>query len=310
MAYHHDTIIRPMLAELSSREEIELIEHVPASLDFFTDQQAFKLHLPGAVAAITEVASVSDVIILTDFWNPLVPVIASLCYANGIPMPKLCSIFHGGVNLVDDLCHGISFAREYEAYLNTVYHRVAVPECCQYLCGAPGKVASPFPWVGPAKTSPVSSSNRVYFPHRFEADKGCDDFVALAEVLECTNLSFVVFGDKPELTCFPPNIVFVGRKPRTELFQIYRQGGWVWSSVRSEIYAYAVREAMACGLTPCVNWHAAYDFVPDRFKYSCISEAAEMLSAGNMMTEAEQDEAMQGWETHTSQLISNLLEGL
>jgi glycosyltransferase involved in cell wall biosynthesis len=308
MAYHHDTIIKPLLTELESR--VDLVAHVPASLDFFTEQQSFTLHMPGAVASIPAVAMDSDVIILTDFWNPLVPIIASLCYAHDIPVPKLCSIFHGGIEIQGDLCHGIEFARDYEAYLNTVYHRVAVPACCLHLCNARGKVASPFPWVGPPLSAPGANRTHVYFPHRFAPDKGSEDFIEIARAMVDTDLVFAVFGDRPYGWDFPPNMIFLGRQPRAELFARYRKGGWVWSSVKSEIYAYAVREALACGLTPCVNSHPAYDFIPERFRYWSLDDAEALLRSNATITDEEHSTATQGWGSHTSELVSNLLGGL
>jgi hypothetical protein len=316
LGYHERNITEPILREL--REQGAAIHRVGGSLDFFVPDAFDEVRLSVSMAARVD-ASQWDVVFCVDWWNFAVPSLAWSAQRTWTPLVGIC---HGSVGLESDVALDVPGAKDYEAYLLSVFseiytHAPWVSEAVK--CSeSPRSICqlSPLPFPYTEQLSRVRTDRQptkaVIYAHRWAPDKGNDVFADFAREVRRQGLPFrLIVTDEAARTdnrLDGLNVEVMPRMSQQALRELaYHVGGYAWSSARSEIAAYAVHDLISYGLHPLVSYHPAYDHLPALSHWNDVKEAARIVDGGVGMWSRTWAHITEGWRDNARNIAEAIL---
>lgn len=301
LVYHERTIVAPLLAELTRRGYT--VERAGGTMAFFIPDH-YPRQVDEWVKDIPSTLEPYDFVLFLDWFHPAVPLYLYRAMTGG-HKPPFYGLLHGSVALEGDVAREIPGAVEYERFLLDVYDAVFVHHLqfvqmvggYHWPTGALEVVPFPMDTVLAHLRPDLPARRRVVFPHRWDFDKGNDTFTEFAHRAAAHGIECIVTAAPPPNAADLP-VAFVGRLSPEALRGLCAQGGYVWSSVRQDVVAYAVWECLAWGLHPLLSDHPAYWMFPPGTHWTSYNHALGMVLAGDRLDN-------ETWETLTAPLRFN-----
>lgn len=315
LGYHEKTVVEPILNQLEIMGA--KITRSGGNMDFFIKDNQENMIWNWVSAPLACNLKDYDVVFFVDYWNMSLPL---FLYKKGIENPtiRLLGLCHGTVRLEEDVANRIPCSEPYEEFLKSSYDTIVVPDYwLKELMGGKDNfrvVGLPIELqFNRGRRFELPPTNRIVFAHRFAEDKGSKVFLEFvrycreSEDLYIRDTEFVVTS-KSEDQFNELGIIAVGRLDQKGLKELCSEGGYAWSSVRSETFGYTILDLCSYGLTPLLNGHPAYKHFPQKFKYSSFYEAQDIMKKGVILMNYEWDEILESMKNN-SRKIAEVING-
>lgn len=276
--YHDETILYPIFDALIKHKESTNNQNFEEVLWYY-DERNKDCHIEsnltttidywmGMVAFCMEKLQPEDIVLVADFWNPIINTIKFYSERKGY-RNKFYAIHHGSSHIPGDFTRTLGYwtVMSEESWFY-VYDKVFVgSNYIKYLLGERGilelaylpiksiqELIKELPNVDRIK-------NSILFPLRMEADKGVNYFFDFVR----KNPDYQYFACTPtepseEISkiCKELNIEVKSFKNRAELFAFERKMEYVFSFAPQETFGYGVLEALMNGCKPILRNAGVY----------------------------------------------------
>ena len=305
LGYHNDNIIQPII------DRLRLLGHTvrqsDGNMDFFDPR--VDNFFEETKQAIDTAPYDATIIVFSDYWNFLLPLYQLKRKGN---LVRLFGFFHGSVNIEGDVCLEIPKAPEYEQYLLSCYDKVICPNhYAKNLLETDNCEVSMFPMEKQIRRlrPELNHRKKIIYAHRWNYDKGNDQFIEFVKYCRYLNkpYEFVVIGHELPSTYCSLEIDSIPWTSQSGIQQICKDGGYAWSSVRSETIGYAIIDLVSYGLTPLLNPHEAYLEWWGGYIYEDFDQAIAIVDSEVKYTNEQWEEWCEVNANNTSDITETIL---
>jgi len=288
LGYHESNITGPIMAELhASGHVVERI--VPRNVDWFTSEG--QKALPGLASGLAQAdLSGFDALLFVDAWSFVLPIVLwNLAFKTFTARPLLAGILLGSTEMEGDVACAMPRARQYENFLFEAFDVIFTHGPHEAHRATTRNTGHPMPQFARKRPARDTQPKRVVYAHRWSADKGKDDFLALVRYSldKGLGIDFVVTDAAAQPYVTALGVVVAGWQSQAGLREIGALGGYAWAGAKSELAAYALHDLISYGLAPLVSTHDAYQHIPSRFSWGSAEGAARIVDTGDNLSPHE-----------------------
>ena len=313
LGYHEQNITLPILEELSKQYNIFRIGD---TYDFFVPGDRKKLGY-SYINSIIDFNSLTGyaAVFFVDYWNPVVPYYN---FARSLYNPnlKLIGLLHGSIVMPGDVGELINYSNEYEDFLNSVYDLIITPK--QFIIDQINKpnlklCNFPLEHILEQYNPEYKYYPKILNTHRFDNDKGIYEFMQFGKYIKDNKIPITVdmvgnLSEENIQLLHNYGINYLGYYNDSQLETYFKEGGYAWSSVKSELTAYGMIRLICMGATPIFNNHPAYDFIDDVYKYNNHSDIVTKILSGKLLYTTEKYEKLKLKEKNNLHEINKLIK--